>query len=768
MKTEQKESIIKKLQDEVNDLHPFLKDLFKKIRSIKYSEYTHGQREFGTDFILISCDDILNTEKYIGIIVKSKSIKQNDMEEIERQLNEAFKMPKKIDNGRRTIRISSAWVITSNTISNNAIEKIGEYFRDKDVSFIDFQKLTNMVDEHFPEFWSGMSSDASLFITKTLAKISEEDKRFSLIPGIDTSFYIQPDIIKISKPENTKFKKEKWSTSSVVDLNAVIEKERIIIIEAPMGYGKSKLFREITKYYLNPEIYREKKILALPIKYSEICVLGENIIESLPTLLDMPQQEINKHELVILLIDGFDEVSEKIEDKINSLKRFESITYENSKLHFVVSTRGFMGVSDFRLKTESIRKYEIKALTLNKVILFLEKICSSLDLKNSIIEDLKKSPLLKELPKSPIAAILLARLFEQNAKDLPSNLPELYSMYLELVLGKWDVEKGLCTLKEYDVARGILYHVSELFIDSQCDSLDLTALSSIISDYISSRNYPIEPKKIENLLTERSGILTKNEKENKVYYVHRSFIEYFYAESKARENSLSFDKDVYNISKINIFYFYIGIKKDCENLLKLATDFPCATEFEKIIKFLNIANFYMAGHGTPYSFVKNHAHEIFIEAALYYDEMIKSRKSNFFDRKPQILVLWWMQYILKSSFGYDYFKNALEDIMFKIEEQVIGSEIKVIAIFFLSSVGLRLKSTSVLRYLIQKYPQNLPAEILIGISGEIEVEKATDAELNKKSKWIERKIRDIDVGYKKVLMNEPLRLDRKNDSEITN
>jgi len=79
-----------------------------------------------------------------------------------------------------------------------------------------------------------------------------------------------------------------------------------------------------------------------------------------------------------------------------------------------------------------------------------------LNLKDRILEDLKQSHLMKELPQSPIAAILLARLFENNAKDLPSNLPELYGMYLELILGKWDIDKGIESPREYETVQAIL------------------------------------------------------------------------------------------------------------------------------------------------------------------------------------------------------------------------------------------------------------------------------------------------------------------------
>jgi predicted NACHT family NTPase len=84
-----------------------------------------------------------------------------------------------------------------------------------------------------------------------------------------------------------------------------------------------------------------------------------------------------------------------------------------------------------------------------RTIEFVKKLCANLNIASRIIEDLKKSQLFREMPRSPIAAILLAKLINENPKDIPSSLTELYSQYTELILGRWEIDKGLETQKEY-------------------------------------------------------------------------------------------------------------------------------------------------------------------------------------------------------------------------------------------------------------------------------------------------------------------------------
>ena len=52
MDYEQKKNGLFSLQDEVNDLHPLLDELFKNMDGIDRVEHTHGNSEMGADFVL--------------------------------------------------------------------------------------------------------------------------------------------------------------------------------------------------------------------------------------------------------------------------------------------------------------------------------------------------------------------------------------------------------------------------------------------------------------------------------------------------------------------------------------------------------------------------------------------------------------------------------------------------------------------------------------------------------------------------------------------
>ncbi|MFC5046525.1 hypothetical protein ACFSTE_03115 [Aquimarina hainanensis] len=156
------EKIKKKIESythEVNDFHPFLRNFLGKIPKIKHVEYTHGNREYGADFILILEDEILLKETYVGVVVKSKKIQQSNVDEIERQIGESFRLPKTIFNGQKQVTLDTVWLLTNSTITVNAKDKIKEYFKNKNLTIIDINMLVNLVSKHYDEYMEKMRDD---------------------------------------------------------------------------------------------------------------------------------------------------------------------------------------------------------------------------------------------------------------------------------------------------------------------------------------------------------------------------------------------------------------------------------------------------------------------------------------------------------------------------------------------------------------------------------------------------------------------------------
>ena len=241
MQAYQKERRIKEMTNEIKEFHPFLKDFLRMLPNVKYVEYTHGQSEFGADFVAVTEDTTLSQETYIGVVAKAVQIKQSDIDEIKRQIDECINLPRYINNGKKKIDIDTVWLITSQEITENAKTKAGRYLQGKSVRIIDSEKIVELIDKHFPDYWEGMSTEVVSLIQKVRTKVVEEDKRYRLIPNLDPAFFIEPEVYRVNKREHDYSNSDIKKIIENVNIYELVRKERFIILEAPMGYGKSKL-----------------------------------------------------------------------------------------------------------------------------------------------------------------------------------------------------------------------------------------------------------------------------------------------------------------------------------------------------------------------------------------------------------------------------------------------------------------------------------------------------------------------------------------------
>lgn len=742
-----KKTRINNLVDEVNELHPMLYSLFHKMPSIKQVSKTHGNTEFGADFILTHMDEMLDLEDYIGVIVKSKTITQSSIYDIDRQIKECS-MSRLVENGKKRIVLSSIWIITSQNISQNAQEKINHDYTDKKFVFIDDCKLISLIDKYLKDFWYNIELSISEYLREIRVKTTEEDLRYNLIPGIQSDVYIEPDIVKIINEGYDYKDKKKKNLFERIDIKKEIESNRFLIVEGQMGAGKSKLLRHLTIQYSDPNIYIEQRIVPIFIQYKTVIEEG---LFTLDSIVEYASKSFNINKIedmrYLILIDGCDEVDIDIDRNISILKALIASHDKLKNCSAVLATRRTNFLGDKTVFGNNLIMTEITALSPKKMIEFLSKLCHALNIADRLIEDITKSPLMQQLPQSPIAAILLAKLIENNSKDLPANMPELYQKYLELALGRWDIDKGLESQKEYDATLSIIMDLAEYIIDGNVDDISYDVLLEKISDYLIPRNLNIEVDKICKILLDRSGILSKDILNGTVRFSHRTFAEYFYALRKTQLQNLDIENRVFSLYWMNIYYFFIGIKRDCPEFLNSISELIPANEGQAWLKIINLANFYMAGYSTPYSVIENNFNKILLEAANLYEGIIHKRIDSPFKSFPEVILLWWIQFTIRNSYSYDFFSKAIDDCVMHIIDADTTDEKKAYALFFLSVIGIDQNNNSPLDFLLSDYKDKLPITIQVGLLNELKKLSAKNIVEKKGLKSLKKRLSNISKKY---------------------
>ena len=148
MNAEIKRGKLRELVNEVNKFHPVLETLFRNMEELEAVDYTHGVNEKGADFVLTRYDSLLSETFYIGVIAKTGKI-QSDFSDIERQIEEC-ELHRYTLNGKKNVILSEIWVITNETISINAREKINHKYKDKKIVFLDYQNIIKWIDKYLP------------------------------------------------------------------------------------------------------------------------------------------------------------------------------------------------------------------------------------------------------------------------------------------------------------------------------------------------------------------------------------------------------------------------------------------------------------------------------------------------------------------------------------------------------------------------------------------------------------------------------------------
>lgn len=439
--------VIEEIDNEVKILHPLLKNVLRHIDGVTEVEYTHGRDEKGADLIVTRFDSALGRSHQIGVIAKIGKI-LNNFDDVARQIEEC-QMPRKIQGGTDETRLSEVWVINNAPISKNAQDKIHHKYAGQRIEFFPGEKLTELVDKYAEYFWHDISSEIGSYLQDLSQKIEHRECELSILSGLGCAdFYIAPDVQEFEKPRYVKSNRP--TKARYVNLLEEVIREKVCVLEGDMGFGKSKTARHIAKHYCAPDRFKHSSVLPVFETFRNILEKNWTLKNLLDSLTQPFFSTATCHNCKYLfIIDGIDEAIGKNGKWEVHLHNLIKEARSTDGYHLLLTSRPLRKLDEQVTVYAGANRYVLRPLSMHKLVAFIERACEKLSVPKRLFEDLQRSDLFKQLPQSPIAAALLSRLIAQNTSDLPSNLTELYSKSIEHLLGRWDIQKGGCTEKEY-------------------------------------------------------------------------------------------------------------------------------------------------------------------------------------------------------------------------------------------------------------------------------------------------------------------------------
>lgn len=652
-------SRIERLTDEVNELHPLLAEIFNRMESIDHVSHTHGVHERGADFVLTRTTQEFGDTEYVGVIVKVGKLTAN-LSSVEEQIKECMEQRLRSD-GRTKIYLSSIWVVCNGNISERAREKIYERYKTHKLRFLPLEALVDLAEKYIPDFGTNLNVKDSAFLAKERESAKRRELQFSLLPATSQNLFVDQKIIRRDKSEHGGFGSERIRA----DIFEEVVNHSALLVEAPMGGGKTTLLNRIVMHFADPEVYAAERIMPVYMTCSELLERGDlTLSRLLSTLCEENGLAEDADRTALVLLDGLDEVQDESPDQVDQLISAiaDGVHGDPScKVKFVIASRG-IGDEKLRASLErQFRKYEIVPLSLTQILIFVSEICGTLNVKSRLIEDLKESSLFKVLPRTPIAAIILAKLLSEGHEEIPANLTELYAQYCELALGRWDADKGLSSLKDYEASDAILADLSSYILDNSLQHVAYSEAEGFFRDYLSERNLSIDPSELFDSVLKRSGILVFQNELNVVAFKHRSFTEFYYAKNLLRKDNVDISEKIFHPYWSNAYFFYVGQKKDCPDLLEKICNTEVSVEGARLSKMISLGSFLLAGYKSPYYAIEKSIGMVFEEARKYYLEVRDAQIDSFLSPIPAVHLLALFRAILEDNYGYLFFKNAIEE-----------------------------------------------------------------------------------------------------------
>lgn len=388
---------IESLHREVDDFHPVLRVLLPRLPTVTHVEYKQGPTEKGADFVIIKRDEALDEEIYIGVICKVGKITQSNSE-VERQIEECQLFPRFIYSGSKNIHLNEIWVITNSSISNNAQEKIYLKFKSTNIKFVDGEKTCSLISKYYPEFWDFESINYEQYLTDTLQIISDAPES-SFFGSVGINNLIDRYVSK----ENHKKRRHK-----PLKLYSVVRTERFIFLEGPVGSGKSTLLKQLIRKIKEEYSYEKDCILPIFCQYKDL-------LEKELDVENITQSVLNKYKIqhegnVLLIIDSVDEVKESLEERQGNFRGIVERVSRNDKIRVLVASRVMDSLQDYEVIDKMFTRYSIIPLSTGQIIDFVDKICNDIKITNKLKNGIEKTPLFKFIPRTPVSAILLARM----------------------------------------------------------------------------------------------------------------------------------------------------------------------------------------------------------------------------------------------------------------------------------------------------------------------------------------------------------------------
>ena len=653
------------------DLYPHLKSLLTKMDPESLVEITHGHDEYGKDLVMVREDQFGRT--VIAIVVKTGDIRAKTLgriDEVKSQVNQAIAHPAILKTIRGRLTVSKVWVILAGELSGQAHERLEKEVEARDITIHDLDWLIEHFTEYYPHlFFEGKVMDVlqeRIQGLETKHMFCERGKTLS-------ECFVDPLVAMIDVP--LKYDTEEQFALIIKEkkihfsrLKSLLKANRRIILAGDPGTGKSVVLAKLTVDMLRKaadHVVRgaSKREIEIPILVSAIELLDFNDCEDLVSEY-IPHAEIrDRFKIATMLVDGLDEApSNRREEVLEKAGSFS--TQLNCSL--VITARK---IDLIKSAPPGYSKYELLPFEFSQALTLFEKLVNDIQVLDVLKDGLDKIKF--QISMTPLSLLLLIELAE-NRRELPASVTELYDRFCDLILGRYDKEKGIEVLFEYLIKKRFLSTLAfkEYFQKGRLEILQ-GDFDEFLSDYADLYGWDEEALRGFISEIERASILDFRDT---IVFRHRSFLDYFVAQYifDNRENFEDLEDRIVQIHFDGVWsdvaFFYIGLRRDIHrSILEKIFAYGEDNLVIYIDKLLAGKLLQAAWHSTQET-------KLFgIEGAVKYAPFVRSRFLDLAERTgtniPKIIADALVMTLSDYSFGSGFLLEEVNRLFCDIQDQ---------------------------------------------------------------------------------------------------
>lgn len=414
--------------------------------------------------------------------------------------------------------------------TNGKINEAARTFIIKDTTdprliFFDSEDLISQIDKFIPEFWLGFDADIIPYFRLLRSALEDASDNLGISDVLPTGKVPSPVTDKMFVPLRlfrtvVKMKRKEGIVTRVPDIEempvtALLNKtDNLHLILGEAGSGKSTVLKRLAYMLAEKGATTGGKpktpilLRAVDINDRAVTSLSDLCEQSVSRLMDSEasfvREDLTNGDAVIL-IDALDELSDENTRRlvVRKIAEFHA-QYPDCKI--VLTSRPTQATKTFP-ELLPFNEYNLVALDFKQA----EQIITRLQKAKSLSQD-KSKELLRRLQQihgvelNPLLVTVFAATTEYSRKDIPANITELFKKYTEMMLGRWDSDKGMAQQYHAPLKDFLLKKIAYDMHKQRISHLRYDRFTSFISKELKLRGHEPDTDQVIDEILHRSGL----------------------------------------------------------------------------------------------------------------------------------------------------------------------------------------------------------------------------------------------------------------------